>query len=325
MKLGIIGSGVIVLEALKSIAQTKENKCVALWHRDLDAEGALKLKEEFNIPKLFTDLDEFLKDESIDTVYVGVINSFHYINTKKALEAGKNVICEKPFMPTGAEARELIDLAKSKKLFLFEAIMLRYVDNYDLIRETLPQLGDIKLVQCNYSQYSRRYDKYLEGVVLPAFDPKLAGGCIYDINIYNIHFTMGLFGRPKKYEYFANIGYNGIDVSGMLVLDYGDFKAVCTGAKDSNSKPFCVIQGNKGFIDVASMAGQVQNVSLNLNHEEPRKLGTDTANMMVNEFQKIHQIIASNNYELCYNYMEQSYVVMDVVEKARIAAGVKFD
>lgn len=325
MKIGIIGSGVIVLEALKSLSQIKESQCVALWHRDSDREGAEKLKNEFNINRLYTDLDAFLQDEEIDTVYVGVINSFHVVNTRKALEAGKNVICEKPFTPTGNEARELIDLAKSKHLFLFEAIMLRYVDNYDLIRQTLPQLGDIKLVQCNYSQYSRRYDKYLEGVVLPAFDPKLAGGCIYDINIYNIHFTMGLFGRPQSFHYYANIGYNGIDVSGMLVLDYGAFKAVCSGAKDSNSKPFCSIQGIKGFINVDSMAGMVQNVTLNLNNTEALKIGTNTDQIMVNEFKKIESIISNQNYELCYSYMEQSYEVMDLVEKARIQAGILFE
>lgn len=323
MKIGIIGSGVIVLEALKSIAQTP-SECVAIWHRDVDLESAQKLQTEFKIPKLYSDLEAFLADESIDTVYVGVINSFHYLNTKKALEAGKHVICEKPFTPTGQEARELIDLAKSKNLFLFEAIMLRYVDNYDLIKETLPQLGDIKMVQCNYSQYSRRYDKYLEGVVLPAFDPKLAGGCIYDINIYNIHFTMGLFGRPQGYQYFANIGYNGIDTSGILVLDYGSFKAVCCGAKDSDSKAACSIQGNKGYINVDSMAGMVQNVSLKLNHQEPYKIGTDTDQMMVNEFKKIDEIIALKQYERCYAYLEQTFDVMDVVEKARIQAGIVF-
>ena len=159
MKIGIIGSGVIVLEALKSIALSGTSTCTALWHRDVDVAGAENLKAQFGIPRLYTDLDEFLKDDTFDVVYIGVINSLHYFNALKALQAGKNVICEKPFTPTGAEAKELIDLAKEKNLFLFEAIMLRYTDNYELIRSKLPELGDIKMVQCNYSQYSRRYDK----------------------------------------------------------------------------------------------------------------------------------------------------------------------
>ena len=324
MKIGIIGSGVIVLEALKSIALSGTSTCTALWHRDVDVAGAENLKAQFGIPRLYTDLDEFLKDDTFDVVYIGVINSLHYFNALKALQAGKNVICEKPFTPTGAEAKELIDLAKEKNLFLFEAIMLRYTDNYELIRSKLPELGDIKMVQCNYSQYSRRYDKYLEGIVLPAFDPKLAGGCIYDINIYNIHFTMGLFGRPQAYKYYPNIGFNGIDVSGILILDYGTFKAVCCGAKDSNSKAGCTIQGVKGYLNVDSMPGQVQNLSLIFNGQVPQVIGENLDDIMVNEFIKIDKIVASKNYTLCYEYLNQTYDVMDVVEKAREEAGVIF-
>lgn len=324
MKIGIIGSGLIVNWALETISKIDTIECTALWHRGVDKSGAAELQRKYNISKLYTDLDYFLSDDSFDTVYVGVINSLHYFNTKKALLAGKNVICEKPFSPSGQEAQELLDLAKQKSLFLFEAIMLRYAKNYELIKEKISELGEIRMVSCNYSQYSRRYDKYKEGVVLPAFDPDFAGGCIYDINIYCIHFVMGIFGKPKEFKYYPTIGFNGIDLNGVLVLDYGNFKAICTGAKDSNSKPYCSIQGENGYIHLDSVPGLVNNVVQVMNHEDPVSLGENVNDAMTVEFKKINEIIQNSNYELCYHYMEQTVDVMDVVEKARKEAGIYF-
>jgi len=86
-----------------------------------------ELEEEFR--KLLA--DKAVKDENIDTVYLGIINSMHYEYCKKALESGKNVICEKPFTSNIRELKELIDLAKSKNLFLFEAITMIYSPNFN--------------------------------------------------------------------------------------------------------------------------------------------------------------------------------------------------
>lgn len=269
MRLGILGSGMIVNSALESIKHIDDKvTCKALWCRDVDLTLGKELKNKYQIPSLYTKYDEFLKDSSYDVVYVGLINSVHYEYTKKALEAGKNVICEKPFSSNSKEAKELIDLAKAKGLYIFEAIMLRYADNYDAIIENIKDLGKITLVQCNYSQYSSRFDKYQEGIVLPAFDPHLSGGSLYDINVYCLQFTIGLFGKPKEVHYFANKGTNGIDTSGVVVLDYESFKAICVGAKDSNSPAKCTIQGYKGYINVDSMPGMPQNITMVLNKQE---------------------------------------------------------
>ena len=69
----------------------------------------------------------------------------------------------------------------------------------------------------------------------------MAGGALYDLGIYNIHFVTGIFGKPKKVRYFANIT-KGVDTSGTLVLDYGDFKAVCINAKDCKSESYGMVE-----------------------------------------------------------------------------------
>lgn len=325
MKVGILGTGMIVHSALSVIDQMETVTCEALWYRKGDEQTARSLIERYQIENLYTDLDSFLEDSSYEVIYVGLINSAHYEFARKALEAGKHVICEKPFTSNAQQAEELVILAKAKNLYLFEAVMLRYLKNYHKIQENLDQVGEVKLVQCNYSQYSSRYRSYKQGEVLPAFNPKLSGGCLYDINVYNIHFVIGLFGKPEKVHYFANIGFNGIDTSGVAILEYPTFKAICCGAKDSDSKAGCQIQGEEGYFYVDSMAGTVKNVSL-ISKEATTMYRDDVnENPMENEFNVIARLIETKDSETVYSYMETSIITMSVLEDCRKQAGIRFD
>ncbi|MCI8295966.1 MAG: Gfo/Idh/MocA family oxidoreductase [Lachnospiraceae bacterium] len=326
MKLGMMGSGMIVTMALNVLKRIDGITCAALWHRQTEGEAAAKLQEDFGVPRLYTDMEAFLADPSFDTVYVGVINSLHYAYTKQALLAGKNVICEKPFMSDGSQAKELIGLAKEKGLFLFEAILSRYDPNHQAIRENLSQLGAVKLIQCNYSQYSSRYDRYRQGIVLPAFDPHFCGGCLYDINVYCVHFVIGLFGRPQSVHYFANKGPNGIDTSGVLILTYENFQAVCCGAKDSNSPAVYMVQGEEGYIRLDNRPGVREQVTLVKNKQEPVRINVDEGNdLMGTEFRAIAAIMAAKDYDLAHRYLQTTLEVMDVMEEARLQVGIHFD
>ena len=69
---------------------------------------------------------------------------------------------------TAAQTEELAALARRKKVFLFEAMTTQYLENYNKIRELLPRIGRVKLVQCNFSQYSSRYHDFCAGKVWPS-------------------------------------------------------------------------------------------------------------------------------------------------------------
>ena len=149
MKLGIVGNGGIVKTALNVLKDT-DIIVSSLWCRN--AEKGKPLVEEYDIPSLYTDYDVFLKDDSFDTVYIGLINSLHYEYAKKAILAHKHVIVEKPFTSTYEQAQELYELTRKNNVFVFEAIMSRYSKNYQNIQSVVSRIGEIKLDQCNYSQ-----------------------------------------------------------------------------------------------------------------------------------------------------------------------------
>ena len=325
MKIGIVGSGMIVRYVLDVWSKFDEIEVTALWCRPQDIETADAIANDYNIAHVYTDYDEFLKDDSFDFAYIGLINSLHYEYSKKALEAKKSVVCEKPFTSTAKQAKELLEIAKEKGVYVFESILPWYCDNYDEIRRNLSKLGTIKLIECNFSQYSRRYESYLNGKVLPVFDPQLDGGALYDLGVYSIHFIMGLMGIPKDVQYYANIGYNGIDTSGVLVMDYGDFKGVCITAKDCAAPGRTVIEGNKGCIVMDSQPGEIKNLTLHLNGQEPQKIDIlDFDEGFTYVYEKLVEWTKDNDYEKCYQMMERIIEVMQVMEDARKSAGIKF-
>ena len=185
MRIGIAGNGMIVRRMLQDIKEIPEIETTAICVREKSLEKGRILAEEFGIPAVDTDYRTFLEREDMDTVYIGIVNQMHYEYAKKALEAGKHVICEKPFTVTAGEAKELADLADEKELFLWEAFKIPYSPVFQEVKRHLGEIGAVKMVQCNYSRMSSRYRQYEQGIVLPAFDPACSGGCLYDINLYN--------------------------------------------------------------------------------------------------------------------------------------------
>lgn len=307
MKIGIVGSGFIIKDCLEAIKESNKIEVVSICVRENSLDKARKFMDEYSIPKVYTDYEEFLEDREIEFVYIGIINSLHYSYAKKALEHNKNVICEKPFTENSEELKELIEIAKEKRLYLFEAITTIHLENFDYIKENISKIGEIKIVQCNFSQYSSRYDKYKNGEVLPVFDPKLNGGALYDINIYNIHLVAGLFGEPKNIEYFGNKGFNGVDTSGILMLDYDKFKAVCIGAKDSGSPNFIIIQGDEGYIKINSATNLIENIEVSFNKKVDEINNNVYNNRMTREFLNFKNIFDTDNFIEMEKFLNHSF------------------
>ena len=169
--------------------------------------------------------------------------------------AGKNVICEKPFVTKFSQAQELRDIALDKGLFLLEAAPTMYLPNFRLLREKLTLIGKIKLVMSNYSQYSSRYDAVLRGERPNIFNPEFAGGCLMDINFYNVLLNTALFGRPQSAEYYPNI-YTGLaDTSGVFVMRYDGFVSTNAGAKDTWGINHFTIEGERDLFTLTSRTG----------------------------------------------------------------------
>lgn len=316
MKLAILGTGKIVEEVLPVLKEINGIELSAILSTPRSIEKAEKLAELYAISQASSDYDSILANPDVDTVYVALPNHLHYDYAKKALLAGKHVICEKPFTLTLAEFEDLAKIAEQKNRILLEAITNQYLGNFASIKANLAKLGDIKIVECNYSQYSSRYDAFKRGEIAPAFDPAKGGGALRDLNIYNIHLVVGLFGKPERVQYLANME-RGVDTSGILIMDYGNFKAACIGAKDCSADIKSTIQGNKGSIAVLGPTNSMPELSLSLNGQRLTMINENSLNhRMHDEFVAFQAIIEHEDMTATKLALDHSHLVMEVLDQA---------
>ena len=316
MKLAILGTGKIVEEVLPVLKEINGIELSAILSTPRSIEKAEKLAELYAISQASSDYDSILANPDVDTVYVALPNHLHYDYAKKALLAGKHVICEKPFTLTLAEFEDLAEIAEQENRILLEAITNQYLGNFASIKANLSKLGEIKIVECNYSQYSSRYDAFKRGKIAPAFDPAKGGGALRDLNIYNIHLVVGLFGKPEKVQYLANVERD-VDTSGILIMDYGHVKAACIAAKDCSADIKSTIQGNKGSIAVLGPTNSMPELSLALNGQSMTMINENSLNhRMHDEFVAFQAIIEHKDMAATKLALDHSRLVMEVLDEA---------
>ena len=292
MKLGILGTGMIVKDVLTMYHELGVEKTY-LFSTKKSKSQALELIEKYHLDKVYTDYDELLQSD-VDTIYCALPNHLHYEFSKKALENGKNVIIEKPIT---ANSKELEDLKK---------------------------LGDIKIVSFNYSQYSSRYNAFKEGTILPAFDFHKAGGALMDLNVYNIHALIDLFGKPVYHKYMANIERN-IDTSGMMIFDFEHFKALCIGAKDCKAPLMNTIQGNLGAIVVKCPLSQMTEYEICYNDGTSEIKSFEKKHRLIYEFKEFMRMMEENDVKKQKEMLELSLLISKLMEEGRMQEGIVFD
>lgn len=322
IKLGIAGTGIIVQEVLPLVSQWGYEP-VAICGTPATEAQTKEMAEKYTNGVYYNQYADMLKDENVECVYVAVPNFLHYSFVKDALASGKNIICEKPLTSNVEEARELETAAKEKGLFLFEAITTVYLPTYLKTKELLPKIGTIKVVSCNFSNYSRRYDAFRAGEVLPAFDPKKSGGALMDIGLYNLAWLVGLFGEPKSVRYEANIERD-IDTSGIMTLDYGTFKAVSVAAKDCSAPWRYVIQGTEGYLVMDTPANFCMDIKIHLNDGTEEKFELNPESRLECEFVHFADLMAKKDLNTCYEALAESVLVSKIQTEARKDAGIVF-
>lgn len=323
MKLGILGTGQIVNALMKTIQKLPFEKVYVLG-TERSRQKAEDLAAANHLDGVFFDYGELLNSD-IDTVYVALPNFLHYAFAKEAMEHGKNVLIEKPVTANAAELRELISLAREKRVMLAEAMNIHFMPAYQALKKELPAVGRVRIVSMNYSQYSSRYDAFRRGEVLPAFDPKKAGGALMDLNVYNLHALVGLFGKPESVRYTANVE-RGIDTSGVLTLRYPDFSAVCIAAKDCKAPVVCSIQGDAGVLLVEKPMNQIDAWRRLSNDGQERAFAVDAPeHRLYYEFVEFIRMFDQRDTKKAEELLTVSLTVSEIMEEARKQEGIVFE
>lgn len=322
LRLGTIGSGPIVHTILDQVKAVDGIRLTAVYSRSEEKGGSLAAK--YGAARVYTDLEAFLADEEMNVIYIASPNLLHYEQTKRALLAGKNVICEKPFCSKAEQARELTALAKEKGLFLADAVPTAFLPNLEVLKKELPKIGKVKLVMGNYSQYSSRYDLVLKGEVPNVFNPQYGGGCLMDINFYNVYLNVALFGKPRASVYYPNRYGELADTSGLLVMQYDGFVSSLAGAKDTWGVNYFQIEGEKGYIYIKDGSNGIAEVRVVTKDKGETFNMQDQPDHRFYEIQKLTEYMLTDDYDALYGRLDVTLDVMEVLENARKKAGIIF-
>ncbi|NHF73464.1 Gfo/Idh/MocA family protein [Paracoccus xiamenensis] len=190
LRWGILGSGWIAEQFIRSVRAHTRQDIAAVGSRSQDKADAFA--REWGIGTAHGSYEALVADDSLDVIYVATPHNMHHPHVMMALEAGRNVLVEKPMALDHAQAAEMVALARAKGLFLCEALWTYFLPKFDVLQQVFDSgaLGEIKSVHTEYGEYFTRDHRI--------FDARLAGGPLLDLGTYPLSLISKLLGPAKQ-------------------------------------------------------------------------------------------------------------------------------
>ena len=240
---GFLGAGTVAHRFACGLRRVPETRVVAVASRS--APRAESFARRWGVPRWYADYDRLVGDPQVDVVYVATPNHRHYRDVLRALEAGKAVLCEKPFAMNAGEAAEMIDVARRRRLFCMEAMWMRFLPAMQRLNDLVGQLGELQMVT---AQLGHALD---DAAAPPLFEPGLGGGALRDLGVYLVAFAIQWFGEPTEVEGFQTLGPTGVDDHAALLLRFPRGQLGClTASLRLEGTNDAVLIGERGRIRV---------------------------------------------------------------------------
>jgi len=213
---GILGTGRIASKFAQSLASAPRARLLAVGSRSETSAG--EFARRFDIPRPYASYEALVADPDLDVVYISSPHALHFEHALLALQAGKPVLCEKPFTLNAAEAKQLVEEARRRDLFLMEGMWTRFFPLMDTLQAMLSEgeLGELEILAADLG--IRRTIESRERL----FRPELGGGALLDVGVYPLSFASLLFGEPERIVSLAHFGAYGVDECAGVVLGYSN-------------------------------------------------------------------------------------------------------
>ncbi|KAA8786810.1 Gfo/Idh/MocA family oxidoreductase [Paenibacillus amylolyticus] len=322
VRFGVVGTNWITERLLESAVQVQGFELTAVYSRTEDKANAFA--DRYDAAYRFTDLEEMAASDTLDAVYIATPNTLHAQQAELFLRHGKHVLCEKPLAANASEVHSMIETARKHDVLLMEAMKSTLVPVFKSVEKHLPKIGPIRKYIAGYSQYSSRYDKYKEGIVLNAFKPELANGALMDLGVYCLYPLITLFGAPNQVQSQAMMLESGVDGQGSVLLNYDGMDAVVTYSKISNSHVPSEIMGERGSI-IIDKIGSPEHAEIRYNDGTIEVLTVEQQHpAMYYEVEEFVNLVQQGKLESTMNTYERSHQTMKVMDQIRQQIGLVF-
>ncbi|MCA9200917.1 MAG: Gfo/Idh/MocA family oxidoreductase [Planctomycetales bacterium] len=240
---GVIGTGAIAHVFARDMQRVADSQIVAVSSRDIakaEAFGAT-----YGAKECFGDFQQMVQQSSADVIYVATPNTAHLENCVAALEAGKAVLCEKPFAMTTEQARQIVELARSKNVFCMEAMWMRCLPAIRQLIDRIQQgvIGQVRHLSADFG-YPVADDPQSR-----FYDADLGGGALLDRGVYTLALAQAILGNPANVVSVAEKANTGVDRQSSILLQYESGAIASLSCRlDVESSNEAIISGTKGII-----------------------------------------------------------------------------
>ncbi|XP_048473606.1 trans-1,2-dihydrobenzene-1,2-diol dehydrogenase [Rhincodon typus] len=324
---GICGSGRIshdFMVALKTLPAS-EHQAVAVASRD--SSRSREFAERHQIPKSYGSYRELAADPDVDIVYVGIINPEHLKVALLMLNAGRNVLCEKPLAMNLREVQQLVSAARDKNLFLMEGLWTRFFPVSKAIRGLLKEdnMGEIKIVKAEFGTHMLETPRLVE--------KELGGGVLLDIGCYCLQFVCMVFHgeKPESIHATGFLTEKGVDEAVTIVLKYSRKRmAMITVSMAIQLTNQATISGTKGTITVPSCMWCPTSLVVNGNVQEfplpvpSQPLNFTNSTGLRYEADQVRQCLQKGLKECPELPLAESELIMSILDEARRQLGVVY-
>jgi predicted dehydrogenase len=241
---GIVGTGEmggLFAEALQMVEGAELHGVASRGRAHADSFAA-----RFGAVRAYRGYEELLQDPAVDIVYIATRNEFHREDSLAAINAGKAVVCEKPFAMSAAEGREVVEAARRRKVFCMEAMWMRFSPAVCKVRELVKSgsIGEVRLVTAQLG-FRRPFDPQSRIFAKPG------GGALLDLGVYTLSFAHALLGPPIRIQSVPLIGPTGVDDQFTAVLEYeSGCQAVLAASLRAQLANGAAVHGTNGTLDL---------------------------------------------------------------------------
>ncbi|WP_281631680.1 Gfo/Idh/MocA family protein [Flavobacterium luteolum] len=262
IKWGIIGLGNIASQFASDLLLIENAELTAVASRDFTK--AEEFGGKFNALRMYNSYDLLFEDSEVEIVYIATPHNSHVELSIKALENGKNVLCEKPMSLSYKDAQRIIEASKKHNRFFMEAFWTRFIPSVQDVLQKINNgiIGDINYIKADFAFHgSETENKRL-------FDKELGGGALFDIGVYPLFLSYLLLGKPNEIAAKAIKHKNDIDLQTSMILQYETAQSVLHASIVSESDMKAIISGIKGRIELNAPWYVADGYSLFINEEK---------------------------------------------------------
>jgi predicted dehydrogenase len=317
---GIAGTGAIAAGFADALSQTAAGILVGVGSRT--AEAAETFAERFDIPNRHGSYTDLAEDDEVDVVYVATPQSRHAPDTLLYLDAGKHVLCEKPFALDADQARSMVALARARNLFLMEAMWTRFLPAYRVLAEVLREgrIGEPLLVEADFG-WRRDIDPDHR-----LFRRDLGGGGLLDLGIYPLQLCSLVLGPPVAVSAQGVIGSTGVDevVAAVLRHPGGEVGVVKAGLRVGMA---CTgrIAGTHGVIEIPALMHCPESIRVSAFGSSEDIDATYEGNGLRFEIDEVHRCITDGQLESPTMPLDETVRLASTIDEIRSQIGLRFD